>query len=214
MQIFKGILKICILSCIVSLKIKSSLLNLLCVFDLLQNAGSRLCFRVYCFFPYLFFLRLNYCNSFFCGCPNYLVWKLQKDWEQCCWASFLNPQVCSHFSSASLSSGVLLSRELSSNSHSCALACWLERWTRDRKNARSNPSRSGRRIFFSRANFVCWLLIDVHFTPMLPQCHMKDPSHSAKNACGSLHRNMHTPLTQQSWSGLTMLLSRHSVGTY
>ena len=32
------------------------------------------------------------------------------------------------------------------------IACWLERRTRDRKVASSNP---GRRIFFSGVNFVC-----------------------------------------------------------
>ena len=35
------------------------------------------------------------------------------------------------------------------------IACWLERRTRDRKVASSNPGSSGRRIFFSRVNFVC-----------------------------------------------------------
>ena len=49
---------------------------------------------------------------------------------------------------------------------------------------------------------------------MLPQWHVIDPGHSAKSAGGRLHQNMHTPLTQWSWSGLTMLLSRHSVGNY
>ena len=49
---------------------------------------------------------------------------------------------------------------------------------------------------------------------MLPQWHVKDPSHSAKSAGGRLHLNTHTPLTQRSRSGLTMLLSRHCVGTY
>ena len=33
----------------------------------------------------------------------------------------------------------------------------------------------------------------------------KDPGHSAKSAGGSLHLDVHTPLTQQSQSGLTML---------
>ena len=50
--------------------------------------------------------------------------------------------------------------------------------------------------------------------PVVLQWHVKDPDHSAKSAGGRLHLNTHTPLTQQSWSGLTMLLSRHSVGTY
>ena len=35
-----------------------------------------------------------------------------------------------------------------------------------------------------------------------------------ESASGSLHLNMHTPLTQQSQSGLTMFVPRHSVGTY
>ena len=42
----------------------------------------------------------------------------------------------------------------------------------------------------------------------------KDPGHSAKSAGGRLHLKTHTPLTQRSRSGLTMPLSRHSVGTY
>ena len=94
-------------------------------------------------------------------------------------------------------------------------ACWLERRTRrDRKVAKLNPGRSGGRIFFSRVNFVCWLLFGVRSTPLLPQWHVKDPSHSAKSAGGKLHLNTHTPLTQRSWSGRTMLQSRHSVGSY
>ena len=49
---------------------------------------------------------------------------------------------------------------------------------------------------------------------MLPQWHVKDPGHPAKSAGGRLHPHMHTSLTQQSWSGLTMPLSRHKVETY
>ena len=93
-------------------------------------------------------------------------------------------------------------------------ACWLERWTCDRKITCSNPCRSGGRMFFSRVNFVCWLLFSVHSTPTLPQWHVKDPSHSAKSAGGRLHLNTHTPLTQWSQSGQTMPLCRHSVETY
>ena len=50
--------------------------------------------------------------------------------------------------------------------------------------------------------------------PVLLQWHVKNPSHSAKNAGGRLHLNMHTPLTQQSWCGLTVPVSRYSVGIY
>ena len=49
---------------------------------------------------------------------------------------------------------------------------------------------------------------------MLPQWHVKDPGYFAKSVGGRLHLNVHTPLTQRSRSGLTMPLSRHSVGTY
>ena len=94
------------------------------------------------------------------------------------------------------------------------IACWLERLTRDRKVASSNPGRIGGRIFFPRVNFVCWLLFGVRSTPVLPQWHVKDPGHSAKSAGGRLHLNTHTPLTQRSRSGLTRPLSRHYVGTY
>ena len=38
-------------------------------------------------------------------------------------------------------------------------ACWLERRTRDRKVASSNPGRSGGRNVFSRVYFVFWLLL-------------------------------------------------------
>ena len=38
------------------------------------------------------------------------------------------------------------------------IAQWLERQTRDWKVAGSNPCRSGGRIFFSRVNFLWWLL--------------------------------------------------------
>ena len=49
---------------------------------------------------------------------------------------------------------------------------------------------------------------------MLPQRHVKDPGHSAKSAGDRLHLNTHTPLTHRSRSGLTMPLSRQSVGIY
>ena len=94
------------------------------------------------------------------------------------------------------------------------IACWLERRTRDQKVSSLNPGRSRGIIFFSRVNFVCWLLFGVHSTPVLPQRHIWDPSYSAASAGSRLHLNMHTPLTQWSQSGLTMLLSRHSLGTY
>ena len=82
------------------------------------------------------------------------------------------------------------------------IAQLVERRTRDRKVVRSNPSRSGGRIFFSSVHFLCWLLLAVRSTSVLPQWHVKDPGHSAKT---------HASLTQWSRSGLTML-SRHGCG--
>ena len=67
-------------------------------------------------------------------------------------------------------------------------------------------------MFLSKVNFVCGLLVGVCSTLVLPQWHVKDPSHSAKSAGGSLHLNTHTPSIQRSQSGLTMPLRRHSVG--
>ena len=58
-----------------------------------------------------------------------------------------------------------------------------------------------------------WLLFSVRFTPVLPQWRVKDPGHSIKSAGGRFYLNTHTPLTQRSRSGLTMPMSRHSVGT-
>ena len=94
------------------------------------------------------------------------------------------------------------------------MACLLERRTRDRKVTCSDLGRSGLRIFFSRVNFLCSLLFGVRSSPVFQQEYVIDPGHSSKSAGGRLHLNMHTPLTQRSRSGLTMPLSRHSVGIY
>ena len=85
--------------------------------------------------------------------------------------------------------------------HTTRTASWQERQTRDRKVVSSNPGKSGGRIFFFGVNFVCWLLFGVRSTPILQQCHVKDPCYSAKSAGGRLHLNTHTPLTQRSRSG-------------
>ena len=49
--------------------------------------------------------------------------------------------------------------------------------------------------------------------PMLPQWHIKDPSHSAKSAGGKLQLNVLTPLIEWNQSGLTMP-SWNNLGTY
>ena len=55
------------------------------------------------------------------------------------------------------------------------IAQWLERRTRDRKVAGSNPCRSGGRIFFSRVNFLCWLLFRYPFNPRVTAVARKRP---------------------------------------
>ena len=90
------------------------------------------------------------------------------------------------------------------------IACWQQQQTCNRKVASLIPGRTSGIIFFSSVNFVGWLLCGVHSTPMLPQWHIKEPSHSAKSAGGRLYLNMHTPLTERSQSGL----STHGMGTH
>ena len=95
---------------------------------------------------------------------------------------------------------------ISCTSFWAGIACWLK--------SRTNPGRSSGRSSLSSVNFVCWLLLGVRSTPVLPQCRVKDPGHSAKSAGGRLHQNTHAPWTQRSRSGLTMPLSRHTVAAF
>ena len=62
---------------------------------------------------------------------------------------------------------ILVDPYTSANASGSGIAQWLERWTRDWKVAGLNPCRSGGRIFFSRVNFVCWLLFRYPFHPRI-----------------------------------------------
>ena len=55
------------------------------------------------------------------------------------------------------------------------IAQWLERRTRDWKVAGSNPRWSGRGIFFSRVDFLCWLLFRYPFHPCVTAVAHKRP---------------------------------------
>ena len=55
------------------------------------------------------------------------------------------------------------------------IAQWLERWTHDRKVTGLNPCWSGGRIFFSRVNFLCWLLFQYLFHPRVTAVARKRP---------------------------------------
>ena len=61
--------------------------------------------------------------------------------------------------------------------------------TCDWKVANTIPGRIVSRIFFSRVNILCGLLISVCSTPVLLQWPVRHPGHSAKSAGGSLHLN-------------------------
>ena len=83
-------------------------------------------------------------------------------------------------------------------------------WTRDRKVARSNPAGAAEECSSPELT-LCADCYSVSVpTPVLSQWHVEDPC-SEKSASGRLHPNT---LIQRSRSGLTILLSRHSVGTY
>ena len=64
-----------------------------------------------------------------------------------------------------------------------------------------------------RVQILAGVVGEFSSTPVLPQWHVKDTGHSDKSVGIRLHLNTHTPLTHQSQSGLTMQLSRHSLGT-
>ena len=51
------------------------------------------------------------------------------------------------------------------NISGAGIAQWLEHRTRDWKVAGSNPCWNGGRIFFSRVDFLCWLLFRYPFHP-------------------------------------------------
>ena len=51
------------------------------------------------------------------------------------------------------------------HSWGAGIAQWLEHRTRDWKVAGSNPCWNGGRIFFSRVDFLCWLLFRYLFHP-------------------------------------------------
>ena len=96
-----------------------------------------------------------------------------------------------------------LGKSLLSSSHKMTLkqqinsgagiAQWLDHRTRDWKVAGSNPCWNGGRIFFSRVDFLCWLLFRYPFHPRVTTVARKNPGHSAKSAGGRLQLNTHTP---------------------
>ena len=52
-------------------------------------------------------------------------------------------------------------------------------------------------MFFSRVNFVYWLLFGIRSTPVLLQRHVKDPGHSSNSAGG---RSQSSQLAEPLWT--------------
>ena len=102
---------------------------------------------------------------YFCIVIVYNQWKTGEnmhstcndpEFEFCLW--FME---CWYISFASIYKHTSTSTETSG----AGIAQWLERRTRDWKVTGSNPCWNGGRIFFSRVDFLCWLLFRYPFHP-------------------------------------------------
>ena len=88
-------------------------------------------------------------------------------------------------------------------------------WRQRKQLSLLKGSRSDQQPSTEANKKECFALsLSLSLPPVLPPWHVKDPGHSAESGSAGLHLNTYTPLTQRSRSGLTMPLSRHSVGTY
>ena len=71
------------------------------------------------------------------------------------------------------------------------IAQWLEHRTRDWKVAGSNPCWNGGRIFFSRVDFLCWLLFRYPFLPRVTAIgnwfHVESPERNSDCDCVPVH---------------------------
>ena len=88
--------------------------------------------------------------------------------------------------------GLLRSQQWQGGNQWAVIAQWLERRTRDRKVPGSSPGRSGGRSFFSRANFLCWLLFRYPFHPRVPEV-TRERSRSACQKYRWQVKAKHTP---------------------
>ena len=97
-------------------------------------------------------------------------------------------------------------------------ACWLEHRTCDKRLHVWIPAGAAQESYSPESTLCADSLFGVLSTPVLPQWHVKVPSHSAKSADGRLHLNRHTPMTQfpsivwepmRKWA-YTQLIREHS----
>ena len=71
-----------------------------------------------------------------------------------------------------------------------------------------------RTLTWTTGSLTCTQMLMQAFAQGGVRTHVRGPGHSAKSAGGRLHLNTYTPFTHRSRSGLTMPLSRQSVGIY
>ena len=81
---------------------------------------------------------------------------------------------------------------MSCSCRGAGIAQWLEHRTRDWKVAGSNPCWNGGRIFFSRVDFLCWLLFRYPFHPRVTTVARKKSRSFCQSAGGRLQLNTHT----------------------
>ena len=82
------------------------------------------------------------------------------------------------------------------------------------KDCEFKSRQEWRENFLLQSQLCVLTLIRCPFHPLVTAVAHKRPQSFCQKCCGRLHLNVHTPLTQRSWSGLTMSLSRHTVGIY
>ena len=86
---------------------------------------------------------------------SFLMWVSVN--SSCCIFSILHfPALCETFCSSCYIQSII---------RGAGIAQWLECWTHDWKVMGSNPCWSGGKIFFSRVDFLCWLLFRYPFHP-------------------------------------------------
>ena len=92
--------------------------------------------------------------------------------------------------------------------YSSVIEC-CTKWSEGR---RCDPQQEQLMNFLLPKQFSVLTYFGIFSRILLPQKHVKDPSHSAESTDDRLQLNTRTSLTQWSWTRLTML-SRHRVGS-
>ena len=98
------------------------------------------------------------------GNKNWSMTCSQKHWWQLSICSVLKTAMDSMLSQCP-AQRIEIKNNNNNMERGAGIAQWLEHRTRDWKVAGSNPCWNGGRIFFSRVDFLCWLLFRYPFHP-------------------------------------------------